>query len=661
MSVISPQAMLLWATLSSTLLLFLVQHLYRYDRFQCLKWRSSSDGGFKRFMTYSYIISVPLLTTYMMKYQAGYIALPNPASTPAHPLPRIIIPAPTETWPEAHQKIIFPLYVLFAVAWSLEIVSHLEELCFWLFMIRESGGEGEGGVRPWFKSFEYKLWCVGSTAAVLLPLVTIETRDQLEQVEAWTFFTGSVGSLAITLWFIQVWKFPSFLKKIQDENADPEVIVRLVAFQDLNRLRIFFRMMFVIPLLILACDGIRADGPHVIAKTPGAVDILAMVGGIGCIVSSVITLLASDLCFHLPDLTWFVAMTSDTTFDMPLPHDDERGGSSSPITHTLRSCFCVLNPRFRCPLLRPRLRCPSWSAPRTSPRPSYYYTPCFSNFAPFNIPPRATQIFFPRSIAREAGYATRARTHTSQMQSKSGQAPATKSQPTFQQRSIIRHEQQAAREREEMRSPGSSNFPYSPGFPRSPAIVSQNQVHSLTDTASVTRPLPAHRRTISSSLGAGSPTTPVGSDPLNAASAQPRRPFGANTPDGATVQVTIQTTVRGDSSYFGRPSGGTVVLGDEELPAYIGEGLSDMKRRSDEDEEERLPPHPNQRYHTGSDVFAASGPSVIRMGSVNGSRVPLTRGTSSRGRARGLHPLLINYTSPIDLHVSDDAQIGRAF
>ncbi|KAG9087123.1 hypothetical protein FRC07_012904, partial [Ceratobasidium sp. 392] len=164
MSVISPQAMLLWATLSSTLLLFLIQHLYRYDRFQCLKWRSSSDGGFKRFMTYSYIISVPLLTIYsmsmaVMKYKAGYVAFPNPASTPSHPLPRIIIPAPTSSWPEAHQNLIFPLYVIFAVAWALEIVSHLEELCFWLFMIREQGEEGEGGIRPWFRSFEYKLWC----------------------------------------------------------------------------------------------------------------------------------------------------------------------------------------------------------------------------------------------------------------------------------------------------------------------------------------------------------------------------------------------------------------------------------------------------------------------------------------------------------------------
>ncbi|KAG9080374.1 hypothetical protein FRC06_006665 [Ceratobasidium sp. 370] len=160
----------------------------------------------------------------------------------------------------------------------------------------------------------------------------------------------------------------------------------------------------------------------------------------------------------------------------------------------------------------------------------------------------------------------------------------------------------------------------------------------------------------------GSPTTPVPSDPLTGTSSHSRHPYASPaTPEvGPGVHVTIQTSVRGDSSYFTRPSGGTVVLGDEELPGYIGDGLSDSKRRSDEDEEERLPPHPNQRYHTGSDCFATSGPSVIRMGSVNGSQVPLTRGVSLRGRARGLHPLLVNYTSPIDLHVEDDARIGRA-
>lgn len=97
-----------------------------------------------------------------MKYQAGYKAFPNPASTPTRPLPRIVVATPIEMWPQAHQDLIFPLYVVFAVAWALEIVSHLEELCFWLFMIKEQGGSaGEGGVRPWFKSFEYMMWCCG--------------------------------------------------------------------------------------------------------------------------------------------------------------------------------------------------------------------------------------------------------------------------------------------------------------------------------------------------------------------------------------------------------------------------------------------------------------------------------------------------------------------
>ncbi|ELU44424.1 hypothetical protein AG1IA_01550 [Rhizoctonia solani AG-1 IA] len=327
MSIISPQAMLLWATLSSTLLLFLVQHLYRYDRFQAavsqmarkFRWgiQAIYDGGF---------ISdfVPLIVTYsvamaVMKYQAGYISFSNPDSTPSRPLPRIVVPAPTSTWPESHQKLVFPLYVIFAVAWALEIVSHLEELCFWLFMIKEQEDTGHGGIRPWFKSFEYKLWCCGMSntpaslrlaligsliAVVLLPLVTLETRHDLQQVEAWTFFTGSAGirelpwawcyffviEFILTL-LINRWKFPSFLKRIEAENAEPDVIVRLVAFQDLNRIRIVFRLMFVIPLLILACDGLRSDGPHHIIGTAGAVDILAMVGGIGCIVSSVITLL----------------------------------------------------------------------------------------------------------------------------------------------------------------------------------------------------------------------------------------------------------------------------------------------------------------------------------------------------------------------------------
>ncbi|KAG9078944.1 hypothetical protein FS749_008990, partial [Ceratobasidium sp. UAMH 11750] len=80
----------------------------------CLGWRSSLDGGFKRFRTYSCIISASLLAVYnismaAMKLKAGYLALLNPASIPFHPLPKSIIPVPTSFWPGAHQAFSVPL------------------------------------------------------------------------------------------------------------------------------------------------------------------------------------------------------------------------------------------------------------------------------------------------------------------------------------------------------------------------------------------------------------------------------------------------------------------------------------------------------------------------------------------------------------------------
>ncbi|KAG8689103.1 hypothetical protein FRC08_011121 [Ceratobasidium sp. 394] len=201
--------------------------------------------------------------------------------------------------------------------------------------------------------------------------------------------------------------FPPFPKRIQAENADSEAIVRLLAFHDLGRLRIVFRLIFVIPLLVVAlrrdqswwtsCDCQNCRGRRY--SSDG--------GGIGCVVSSVITLL----------------------------------------------------------------------------------------------------IFFPRSIAREAGYATRARTHAPQMQSKSGRAPITKNHAIAQQPGVPQQQQSAQSQRDasfsiqqrDMRSPGSSNFPYSPGFPRSPGLASRLQNELFAETTSVTRPQHVHRRTISSS------------------------------------------------------------------------------------------------------------------------------------------------------------------
>src|SRR5688572_30239430 len=62
------------------------------------------------------------------------------------------------------------------------------------------------------------------------------------------------------------------------------------------------------------------------------------------------------------------------------------------------------------------------------------------------------------------------------------------------------------------------------------------------------------------------------------------------------VQVTVRTSVRGDSSYFGRP---TAELGGESSPAYMGDGLelNDSRRHLNAPDDD--------------DYFAASGSSLI--------------------------------------------------
>jgi hypothetical protein len=103
-----------------------------------------------------------------IKYAEGYIVLPQTG---------IIIPKPVEMWSKVHQDLIFPLQLCFSFAWSLEIVTHLEELCFWLFLLHTTDAS------PWFRSTHFIVWAVGSCVALAgLPSVTIYLKDDVSLV-----------------------------------------------------------------------------------------------------------------------------------------------------------------------------------------------------------------------------------------------------------------------------------------------------------------------------------------------------------------------------------------------------------------------------------------------------------------------------------------------
>ncbi|KAI0943941.1 hypothetical protein AcV7_001890 [Taiwanofungus camphoratus] len=245
------------------------------------RWNNGPySGAFKRIMTYTYLLSVPLLIAYsvgfcIIKYKQGYINVPGEG----------IIPTPWELWPSAYQRAIFPLNLLFSIAWGLEMVTHLEELCFWLFLVNAGSVQ-----QDWFRSLYFKTWTLGSLFAIIyMPVVTIVTRSDPLKSEAFTFLAGSLGSLSLTIWFTPVlFMFPSFLMGLKREGVDLNTIVRLTTFHELNCLRVLFRFFFVAPLLILGVDGVRTH-KHINTSNFWT-EFLTFVAAVGCIISSGITL-----------------------------------------------------------------------------------------------------------------------------------------------------------------------------------------------------------------------------------------------------------------------------------------------------------------------------------------------------------------------------------
>jgi hypothetical protein len=136
------------------------------------------------------------------------------------------------------------------------MVTHLEELCFWLFLVNA----GQARV-DWFRSAYFRVWAAGSVlACAYMPLVVIFTRSDPLRSEAYTFLAGSLGSLSLTLWFTPIlWTFPSFLANLRAEGVDGQTLVRLTKFHELNTVRVAFRFLFTVPFVVLGVDGVR---PH---------------------------------------------------------------------------------------------------------------------------------------------------------------------------------------------------------------------------------------------------------------------------------------------------------------------------------------------------------------------------------------------------------------
>ncbi|EEB86973.1 hypothetical protein MPER_15889, partial [Moniliophthora perniciosa FA553] len=86
------------------------------------------------------------------------------------------IPKPFSMWSANNKRWLLPLYFVLSAAWALELVTHLEELTFWLFLLHQGPSK-----RDWFHSWEFRVWSFGSIAAVLgMPIAVLVRRKNYD-------------------------------------------------------------------------------------------------------------------------------------------------------------------------------------------------------------------------------------------------------------------------------------------------------------------------------------------------------------------------------------------------------------------------------------------------------------------------------------------------
>ncbi|KAG6809632.1 hypothetical protein H0H92_015476 [Tricholoma furcatifolium] len=274
----SPTAYLLWAILSCLYLVFLLLHLWNYDRFACLRWDAGRQpGAFKRVMTYSYLATVPLLVIFsvaitVFKFKEGFLVAQDGS----------IQPLPFSMWSTPSRRWVLPLYFVLSVAWSLEHVTHLEELTFWLFLLTQNPNK-----REWFESWEFRVWSFGSVSTVAgMPTTALATRYDIDTCLAYIFLVGSAAGTTTTICFLYVLaRFPSFVAYVKAEGAEPDVVVRLATFYQLNRIRVVFRFLFTIPLMLIAIDALRPGVSHpIINDACVLVPFLVSIGVMGLLI-----------------------------------------------------------------------------------------------------------------------------------------------------------------------------------------------------------------------------------------------------------------------------------------------------------------------------------------------------------------------------------------
>ncbi|KAJ9114293.1 hypothetical protein QFC22_005745 [Naganishia vaughanmartiniae] len=110
----------------------------------------------------------------------------------------------------------------------------------------------------WITSNVFIVWAALSVVQTVIHYITaFVNHPNVEQQTVRIFLTESLfNSVTAILSIILAWQFPSFIKLVRETGASSEVVSKLQFYHELNKWRIFFRVLFSVSTCILGFDAI---------------------------------------------------------------------------------------------------------------------------------------------------------------------------------------------------------------------------------------------------------------------------------------------------------------------------------------------------------------------------------------------------------------------
>ncbi|OZJ03872.1 hypothetical protein BZG36_03685, partial [Bifiguratus adelaidae] len=247
------------------LFMFAIYRVWQVNRFKCLHPSRFRNGELKSIVTLMVLICIPCqlyydITSTIIKYQEGFLAIPDPAQL-TNPLADTIITKPEMLWTPEHQSLVVPTDYTLCVGFSLQTGTLFLLQSFWNYLANSVAKANFMG------SWEFRLYIVWSVVSMamfpILQWVFSRPEAQLQNPN-WKEIVPELA-YGIELFIIAClgihshFRFRRLIHQSKSHANAKQVTRRLNYFMEMNKILTFCLTLCAASFIILSGDGLTKE------------------------------------------------------------------------------------------------------------------------------------------------------------------------------------------------------------------------------------------------------------------------------------------------------------------------------------------------------------------------------------------------------------------